>query len=422
MPKGRKKKTNFNPSALKVVLLLIQFILLKIGQLPLYMVYGLWFMVKRVFLFRLPHFSLFTLNFSLPRLRRGKGRPRKSWVLPFYLKKLKIYLKRKITRRTKIALALLLFIFILYSYTSFIFITARELPSPKKLTSADKALTTEFFDRNGKLLYRLYEGRNRTLVNLSDLPPYLISATIATEDKNFYYHPGVDPTAIIRAIFFNFKNHSQASGMEGASTITQQLIKNTLLTPEKTYVRKIKEAILSLWAERIYTKDQILQMYFNEAPYGGPAWGIEAGAQTYFGKSARDLTLPQAAFLAGLPASPTQFSPYGTNPELGKVRQKQVLGRMVENKFLTQTQADLAYAEDLQLKPQINDIRAPHFVMYIKDLLSNKYGQRVVSQGGLKITTTLDLSLQEEAEKIVSEEVGKLANLNVKNAASIVTD
>ena len=251
----------------------------------------------------------------------------------------------------------------------------------------------------------------------------MLEATIAIEDKHFYFHPGVDPVAIARAVVSNIKNDPRGSGdLQGASTITQQLIKNTLLTPEKTYTRKIKEIILALWAERLYSKDEILQMYLNEAPYGGPAWGIEAASQTYFGKGAGNLTLAQAAYLAGLPASPTQFSPYGTNPELGKLRQKQVLESMVDKKFITRKLANQAYSADLGLKPQINNIYAAHFVMHVKDLLSAKYGQRVVSQGGLKIQTTLDLNWQEQVEKAVSEEVGKLSGLNVKNGAAMVVD
>ncbi|TSC86379.1 MAG: 1A family penicillin-binding protein [Microgenomates group bacterium Gr01-1014_7] len=386
--------------------MLIQYSLIKIGQVPLWI-------VGYLFKFRLPkisfpHYTLYPIPYTLSRLRRGRGRPRKFW--------------RRMSRKTKIAVALSLGLLLLYVYTSFIVTTAYQLPSPKKLVSTDKALTTEFFDRKGKLLYRLYEGRNRTLVGLNELPSYVAQATISTEDKNFYHHLGIDPLAIIRAGVSNLKNNPQNNQLEGASTITQQLIKNTLLTPEKTYTRKIKELILALWAERLYSKDEILQMYLNEAPYGGPAWGIEAASQTYFGINSRQLTLAQAAYLAGLPASPTQFSPYGTNPELGKDRQREVLQSMKENKFLTEAQANQALAEDLHLKPQITNIYAPHFVMYIKDLLSAKYGQRVLSQGGLKITTTLDLTLQETVEKAVSEEVEKLAGLNVKNGAAMVTD
>ncbi len=427
MPRKRiGKEQNLRPNPLKVSLLLVQFILVSIGLLPLTLVKSL------VFIVLIPFQGMRALlkNITPPRetshssprrinlTARHRGRPRNKWFVPYYLSKFRLYIKRRVSKKTKVAFVGILVLLVLYLYTFFIFIAAYELPSPKRLVSTDKALTTEFFDRNGKLLYRMYEGRNRTLAPLDQLPPYLIQATLAAEDKNFYSHLGIDPVAIVRAFINNYKTGQ----LEGASTLTQQLIKNALLTPEKTYIRKVKEVILSLWAERMYSKDEILSMYLNEAPYGGPAWGIEAAALTYFGESAKDLTLAQAAYLAGLPASPTQFSPYGSNPELGKVRQKEVLKRMVDNKFLTQVQADLAYAEDLHLKPQINNILAAHFVMYVKDLLSQKYGQRAVSQGGLKITTTLDLNLQLETEKIVRDEVEKLAQLNVTNGAAMITD
>ena len=309
--------------------------------------------------------------------------------------------------------------FLLFVYTQFILSAAYQLPSPDRLISPQTPLTTEFYDRNGKLLYRLYEGRNRSLAKLDELPPYLIQATISVEDKNFYKHAGVDLEAILRAFLHNLQNKNHD---EGASTITQQLIKNTLLTPEKTYSRKIKEVILSLWAENIYSKADILQMYFNEAPYGGPNWGIKAASLAYFGKEPKDLNLSEAAFLAGLPASPSQFSPYGTNPELGIERQKEVLYRMVEEKYITANQAADAANTPLNLEPPESGILAPHFVFYIKDLLAKKYGQRVVSQGGLKIQTTLDLDLQKEVEKIVADEVNNLAPLNVKNGAAMVLD
>lgn len=417
MSKDRAKTKNKTASPFKVALLLVQFILIKVGQIPLFIVYCLLFIVRKILSFRFP-------NFSLPRLWRSRGRPRKSWFIPFYLNKLNLHIKRRIPKKTKIAVAAGLILLVVYIYTSFIFTAAYQLPSPERLTQSDKGLTTEFFDRNGILLYRLYEGRNRILVKLEEIPQFLIQATIAVEDRNFYKHPGIDPLAIARAIRSNLKKQVEDDGthLEGASTITQQLIKNTLLTPEKTYSRKIKEMILALWAERTYTKAQILQMYFNEAPYGGPIWGIKAAAQTYFAKDVKDLSLAQAAFLAGLPVSPTQFSPYGSNPQLGKLRQKAVLGKMVENQYITPSQADAAFKEDLGLQPAINNIKAPHFVMHVKDWLSQKYGQRAVSQGGLKIVTTLDLNIQQTVEKMVAEEVSKLAPLNVQNGAAMVTD
>ncbi len=405
----------FNPkhSFFKEIIRYIQIILITIGNVPISVLkftgYSLQWTVKKI---------LKPITYNLLPGRRG--RPRKSSFLPYQWKKFKFFYKKRLPKKTKVAFGIILILVLIYSYTSLVVIAAYQLPSPEKLISPYKALTTEFLDREGRLLYRLYEGRNRTLIKLNEVPPYLVQATLAAEDKNFYHHFGIDPVAILRAFIANLKNHPTPNQLEGASTITQQLIKNTLLTPEKTYTRKIKEIILALWTERMYSKDQILQMYLNEAPYGGPAWGVEAASETYFGKSARNLTLAQSAYLSGLPASPTQFSPYGTNPELGRTRQKEVLRRMVDNKFIDQSQADLAFTEDLHLRPQITNIKAPHFVMYVKDLLSQKYGQRVVSQGGLKITTTLDLNTQEEVEKIVSEEADKLTSLNVKNAAAMV--
>lgn len=426
MPKGRKKSYHLT-SPFKITLLLLEFILIKLGQIGFeatrLIIVGLSFIISSFwFVFKSIIVMISLIMFKL--FHRGRGRPRKSWFLPYYLNTLKLYIKRRVSKKTKIAFVATITISLLYSYTSFILMTAYQLPSPERLVSNNKALTTEFFDRNGKPLYRMYEGRNRILVNLNELPKYLIQATIAAEDKNFYKHPGVDLLAIIRALRANLKKQPTSDGanLEGASTITQQLIKNTLLTPEKTYARKIKEIILALWAERIYSKEDILKMYFNESPYGGPIWGIEAASVTYFGKSSHDLTLAQASFLAGLPASPTQFSPFGSNPELSKLRQKEVLRMMVEDKFITQNQADLAFSEDLHLKPAQNNIKGPHLVMYVKDLLSQKFGQRAVSQGGLKITTTLDLDIQEMVEKIVLEEVEKLSPLNVRNGAAMVLD
>lgn len=390
-----------------ILLLLVQFILIKIGQIP-------WLIVKKLAQIKLP-------SIVLPKVKlspKHRGRPRNSWLIPYYLNKLKLYYKRRIPKTTKIAFVSFLIIIMIFLYTSFILNAAYQLPSPERLISPNQPLTTEFYDREGRLLYRLYEGRNRSLVKLSELPEYLIDATISIEDKNFYKHGGIDVEAIIRAAVHNFKNSQQ----EGGSTITQQLIKNSLLTPEKTYTRKIKEAILSLWAESKYSKREILQMYFNETPYGGPTWGIKAASETYFGKEPKDLSLAESTFLAGLPASPSQFSPYGTHPELGIERQKQVLERMVEEKYITEYQMDQALQDKLNIRPPHDEIKAPHFVFYIKDLLSQIYGPRVVSQGGLKIITTLDLDLQQVVEKIVSDEVNNLSPLNVQNGAAMVTD
>ncbi len=402
---AKKKLKHFKRSEIYFVPLLVKFLLIKIGNAPLFIVKILFF--------------VFT-NIKLPRikLQKNRGRPRKKSLILFHYTNFRKYLKNRVSKKTRVVTSLGLFLVIFLGYTYFTFQAAISLPSPKRLLTSDQPLTTEFYDRNGKLLYRLYEGRNRTLVKLEDLPPYLVQATIAIEDKNFYYHPGFDPLAIFRAIYQN----STAGSIQGASTITQQLIKNSLLTPERSYLRKLKEVFLAFWAERIYSKAEILQMYFNEAPYGGPAWGIEAGAQAYFGKSARDLSIAEATYLAGLPASPTNYSPQGSHPERAKQRQKEVLGRMVEDKYISLAEADKILGEPLGVKDQRTFIRAPHFVMYVRDYLSEKYGPRVVSQGGLKITTTLDVQLQAQVEEIIKDEVEKLVSLNVQNGAAMVTD
>lgn len=298
------------------------------------------------------------------------------------------------------------------------FVFVQELPSPKQLSFQQAPLTTKIFDRNGILLYQIYANQNRTLVPLSSIPKYLQEATIAIEDKNFYTNTGFDIVAIIRAMI------SDISGkpLQGGSTITQQLIKSTLLTPEISIKRKIKEIILAFWAEKIYTKEQILEMYFNQVPYGGTAWGAEAASEVYFGKSITNLTLGESAFLAGLTKAPTLYSPFGEFPSLWKKRQKEVLERMAELKYITFAQKNQALAEKLNFATPGVPIYAPHFVMYVKDLLVKKYGLGMVEKGGLRVVTSIDLKIQDAVQKIVSLEVEKNAYLNLTNGASIVTN
>lgn len=308
------------------------------------------------------------------------------------------------------------FVFVLLPVSIYFFLNS--LPNPKNLSEREIPQTTKIYDRNGKLLYQIYANENRTLVPLSSIPKDLINATIAIEDKDFYKNPGFDINAILRAAIAN------ASGkpIQGGSTITQQLIKSTLLTPEVSIQRKIKEIILAFWAEKIYTKNQILEMYFNQVPYGGTAWGVESAAQTYFGKSIKNLNLSESAFLAGMPQAPSSYSPYGQNPTLWKKRYKDVLSKMVNLKYITRKEADQALARQLTFEsPQI-PIYAPHFVMYVKDLLIKKYGLTLVEKGGLNVTTSLDLKTQNLAQDIVKSEVDNDAYLNLTNGAALVTN
>jgi 1A family penicillin-binding protein len=421
--KKNKKSNNFSFKKLNISKLLTFFSVLK--NYCWQLITNLLLLIKEILLMPFLPLSLLkrsTIKNKKTKKRKHAGRPRSrsvfTYLVAYRFKKQLNFLQGLVPSPIRIALFLtiLLLGFIVYSFI--LFYIARDLPSPTRLNDLNGPLTTTFYDRNGKVLYRLYEDKNRTLVNLDDLPQDLIHATIATEDKNFYQHSGVDIQGVLRAIYSYF-NHGE---VQGGSTITQQLIKNTLLTPERTFNRKLKEVILAFWAERIFNKKEILQMYFNEVPFGGQTWGIASAAQTYFNKTPKELTLGEISYLAGLPASPTSYSPYGTHPELGFVRQKEVLQRMVDEHYINQSQADTAAKEELHINPPVSQIKAPHFVMYAKELLAQKYGERFVAQGGLKVYTSIDLDTQQMAEQAVADEVAKLSSLDVSNGAAMITD
>ncbi|MBI3397032.1 penicillin-binding protein, partial [Candidatus Woesebacteria bacterium] len=290
------------------------------------------------------------------------------------------------------------------------------IPLPTQLTSQELAVSSKLFDRNGKLIYEFYTKERRTPIKIDDLPEYVWQSTVSIEDKDFFHHYGFSPTGIARAmlsIIFQKK-------LEGGSTLTQQLVKNALLTPERTVKRKVREFALTVFVEALYPKKQILEMYLNQIPYGSTAYGVEAASELYFGKDAKNLTIGEAAFLAGLPAAPSTYSPFGAHPELAKGRQATVLRRMVEDKYITQEQADEAQKQELKFA-DVQTPSAPHFAFWLKEQLAEKYGEKVIDQGGLRITTTLDLSLQDYAQQAVATEVGKLKKQKVGNGAVIVT-
>src|SRR3989344_2332283 len=304
----------------------------------------------------------------------------------------------------------------------------KDLPSPTKLSTNPYPVSTLIYDRNGTILYEIFADQNRIPVQLNQLPDYLKQATIAIEDKDFYQHHGLSATGILRAAWKNFNfticqltTKNCQINFQGGSTITQQLIKNTLLTPQRSLQRKLKEALLTFIVETKYTKDQILEMYLNQVPYGGTAYGIESAAQTYFSKPATQLTLAEATILAGLPQAPSRYSPYSHDPQAYKIRQQTVLRRMIEDGYLTQKQADQTVQTEVEFAPQANLIHAPHFVLWIKDLLVEKYGQQIVEQGGLRVTTTLDLELQQFAQETVASEIAKLKSYQVTNGAALIT-
>ena len=311
---------------------------------------------------------------------------------------------------------LLTIVCIFIPYNTLLFL--KSLPNPRLLSERDVEVSTKILDRNGQLLYEIYFDQNRTPVKLESIPTVVKQATIAIEDGEFYYHPGFSIKGILRALS-EIVVHKQ---IQGGSTITQQLIKSALLTPEVTLIRKTKEIILAFWAERLYTKDQILEMYLNQVPYGGTSWGIEAASQTYFHKSVGQLSLAEAALLAGLPQAPSEYSPFGSHPEQAIQRQREVLRRMLEDGYITELQLDKALKTKISYATPRVGIRAPHFVMYVKDLLEKTYGPRLVERGGLRVVTSLDLKLQEKAEYIVKTHIDNLERLSVGNGAALVTD
>lgn len=282
--------------------------------------------------------------------------------------------------------------------------------------------STKIYDRTGNVL--LYDtGKNARLsyVSLASTSPFVQKATIAIEDSNFYNNIGIEPLSILRAILADIASGDYG---QGASTITQQVIKNSLLTQEKTITRKIQELVLAIKLTKAMTKDQILETYLNETPYGGTMYGVEIASNEYFGHPASQLTLAESAYLAAIPQAPTYFSPYGTHREALDTRHVVVLQRMRELGFITNDEYTEAKAEKVQFLSKNNsNIRAPHFVMFIKDYLTQKYGEDEVDNGGLKVITTLDYDLQQAAEKIVTNfGPNLLSSFNASNTAMVAID
>ena len=296
---------------------------------------------------------------------------------------------------------------------------SKDLPTPSKVVRRD-GYSSKVYDRNNNALYDIYSQAKRDPVVFNDIPDYLKKATIAVEDKSFYTHSGIDlltPLRIVKNLFYFGK-------ITGGSTLTQQLTRNVLLTTDRTITRKIKELILSIQIDAKYSKDEILGMYLNEAPYGGASWGVGPAAEQYFGKEVKDLNLVECAILAGLPQLPSVYSPYSSTPKAYINRTNHVLNRMVEDGYISKELSITAMDEVKNYKfAGVNStVKAPHFVFWIKELLAEKYGKEVVENGGLKITTTVDLDLQEQAEKIVSDEIDKSEKLGISNGAALIID
>jgi 1A family penicillin-binding protein len=298
----------------------------------------------------------------------------------------------------------------------------KDLPSPDKLNGRFVAESTKIYDRTGNhILYDVHGEEKRTQIPYAEMPDTVRFATIALEDQNFYNHGGIEIRGIIRAAL---KDVLHLGAAQGGSTITQQLIKNSMLSSERSFTRKIKEVILAIELEQKYSKDEVLAMYLNEIPYGSNAYGVEAAAQTFFGKHAKDLSLSESALLASLPNAPTYYSPYGSHPEALKARQETALKRMADLGYITPEQADEAKNIDIlsEIQPNRENISAPHFVMYIKEYLEKKYGQDTVEQGGLKVYTTLDWDKQMAAELAVRDGAQRNVKYKAENASLVAMD
>jgi penicillin-binding protein 1C len=271
------------------------------------------------------------------------------------------------------------------------------LPSPDKIIRKE-GFSTKILDRNGEVLYDIYADERRTPVTLDQVPLYLRQATISIEDKNFYKHQGFDVGGYFRAVF------------------------NGLLSSERTIFRKIKEFILAIQIEKKYSKDQILQMYLNEIPYGGTAYGVESASEVYYGKKVRDLNLVECAILAGIPQRPPYYSPFSQTPKAYIDRTKAVLRRMREDGYITKEQEEASVNElpNVVFQAKGASFKAPHFVQYVQSILEERYGEKSVETGGLKVTTTLDLKLQEKAQEIVAEEIARVEKQRITNGAAIV--
>lgn len=309
---------------------------------------------------------------------------------------------------------------IIFCILVFIFI-AKDLPRPEVFTERQQIMPTRIYDRTGETLLRtIYEEEKRIIVDLKDIPQNLINAVIATEDAGFYLHRGLDYRRIMGAILFDIKTGTKA---QGASTITQQLIRSTFLNMEKTATRKIREVILSLELEKKYSKDEILEWYLNQVSIGPNIYGVGEAASSYFDKKVQDLTLEEGAAIAAMIRGPSYYYPYGENLDSLLGRKDYVLKRMLDEHYIIEQEYEQAKAVALEFKrPTMNFNKAPHFILEVENYLLNKYGDNYLREHGLQVYTTLDLDLQEKAETIVREGGEWNHNYNAYNAALVAID
>ena len=299
---------------------------------------------------------------------------------------------------------------------------AKELPSPEQFADRQINQSTKIYDRTGEtLLYEIHGEEKRTIVPFEEIPDFVKQATISVEDREFYSHKAFDWRAIIRALFVNI---IKGRVVQGGSTITQQLAKNAFLSPERTYERKLKELILAYWIEQRYSKDEILNLYLNQISYGANAYGIESASRTYFNKSAKDLNLAEAAILAALPKAPSYYSPWGSHKEELEQRKVYILEQMFKSGFIDEEEKERAGNSKIKFSEQnIGLIKAPHFVMMVKEFLVEKYGEEILEKGGLNVITTLDWKFQKAAEQTIEDGAKRNAELyDGRNAALVAQD
>lgn len=313
-----------------------------------------------------------------------------------------------------------LFLFFVLAFLALFIYVAKDLPRPENFTEKSSVESTKIYDRTGKvLLYEMYGEEKREIVEFDKVPGSLKEAILATEDVNFYKHFGIDFKGVARAVLANLKLMKPA---QGGSTISQQLIRSSFLGREKTIKRKVREIILTLELERRYSKDQVFDFYLNQVPFGSNAYGVQSASRTYFQKEVSDITLEEAALLAALIQSPSYLSPYGEHKNELLARKDFILDRMVKEGFVSREDGDKAKNTEIVFSKILQPIRAPHFVMHIKEYLEQKYGEDFIEEKGLKVYTSLDWELQKEAEKIIKEGVEVNKNNRAFNAALVMID
>src|SRR3990167_6954016 len=322
----------------------------------------------------------------------------------------------------KTLLMLALSAFLILSALILFWISTFKVPSAESIQERRVAESTKIYDKTGQiLLYDTGGNVRRSTVPIEQISRYVKNATIAIEDKSFYQHRGVEPLSLIRAFLANIMTLSWS---QGGSTITQQVVKNSILTNNKDISRKLKELVLAVKLEQMISKDEILSMYLNEIPYGGNIYGVEEASGSFFGKKSSDVTLAEAAYLAALPKAPTFYSPYGKNLDRLEIRKNLVLSEMLRSGFITEEEYQVALVEKVSfIIKGDSSIKAPHFVFYVIDYIKNKYGEDIINNGGLRVITSLDFDLQNIGERIAHDyAMSNEVNFNAENAAMVATD